>query len=253
MRPNKGVQVAYQRYLDKLLAPLHAQVVRAVRSVYAPEAAKIAQDAATPAQILADVLKAIADRWLHQMDVGAKRAAEHFAKSARERSDKAFEHILDQSGFVVDFVMTPAMRDILDATIEENVGLIKSIPAKYLADVQGSVMRSVQAGRDLATMTKELRHHYGVSKRRAAFIALDQNNKATGAMNRARKLELGIKESIWRHSHGGEKPRPTHLANDGKKYDTEKGWYDPAVKQYIFPGQLPNCRCQSLAVIPGFT
>jgi len=39
---------------------------------------------------------------------------------------------------------------------------------------------------------------------------------------------------------------------DGKKYDVAKGMWDPAVREYIFPGQLINCRCFSRSVIPGF-
>jgi hypothetical protein len=40
---------------------------------------------------------------------------------------------------------------------------------------------------------------------------------------------------------------------DGKKYDVEKGMYDPAVGKFVFPGELPNCRCLSRSVIPGLS
>ena len=152
--------------------------------------------------------------------------------------------------------MTPVQRDILQATIQSNVELIKSIPAQYLTQVQGSVMRSVQTGRDLGTLAKELQEHYGVTKRRAAFIARSQNNLATASMTReSRQTELGITEAIWTHSGGGKHPRPSHLAagRSKTKYDVKTGWYDPEVGKNIWPGELPNCRCVSRAVVKGFS
>ena len=164
--------------------------------------------------------------------------------------DRAEEH-LEGSGSHRRIQMTPAQRDILQATIEPNVELIKSIPAQYLTQVQGSVMRSVQTGRDLGTLAKELQEHYGVTKRRAAFIARSQNNLATASMTRARQTELGITEAIWTHSGGGKHPRPSHLAagRSKTKYDVKTGWYDPDAGKNIWPGELPNCRCVARAVV----
>jgi uncharacterized protein with gpF-like domain len=107
----------------------------------------------------------------------------------------------------------------------------------------------------MGPLAKQLQAQYGVTKKRAALIARTQNNLATGAMDRARKLELGLTKSKWRHSHAGKEPRPTHLANDGKLYDHAKGWYDPdpKVRRYIFPGELINCKCSSITVVPGFS
>ena len=73
-------------------------------------------------------------------------------------------------------------------------------------------MRGIQTGRDLGQISRDLQDTFGVTRRRAAFIALDQNNKATASMTRARQTELGIKKAIWLHSHGGKKPRPTHTS-----------------------------------------
>ena len=116
-------------------------------------------------------------------------------------------------------------------------------------------MRSVQTGRDLGSLSKELQERYGVTERRAALIARTQNNMATSAMQRARQTELGIEEAIWMHSHAGVTPRKTHLANDGKRYNIATGWYDPdpKVRRHIWPSQIINCRCQSKPIIRGFS
>ena len=87
--------------------------------------------------------------------------------------------------------MTPALRDIRQATIGQQVSLIKSIPSQYFTNIEGLVMRSVQTGRDLGQLTNDLQEQFGVTHRRAAFIARDQNNKATASMTRGRQNELG--------------------------------------------------------------
>ena len=57
------------------------------------------------------------------------------------------------------------------------------------------------------------------------------------------------------HSGGGKHPRPTHLkaGREQKRYDVTKGWFDPEVDKFILPGELPNCRCVSRAVVKGFS
>lgn len=207
-----------------------------------------------PAEELQAAMNDLAVRWQQRFDTLAPEVAEAFAKANGVAADRAVMKALKDSGFAIDFQMTPAMRDVAAATVQANVGLIRSIPQKYLTEVQGEVMRSVQAGRDLAPLVDFLVRQRGVTKRRAAFIALDQNNKATAAFSKARYQEIGVTEAVWKHSHAGREPRPTHLANDGKRYDVAKGWYDPdpKVRRYIMPGELPNCRCISVPVIPGF-
>jgi len=141
---------------------------------------------------------------------------------------------------------------VMKASVEEQVKLISNIPQQYFTQVQGAVMRSVQTGRDLNQLSKDLQKRLKIEKKRAALIARDQNNKMTANFVRVRQQELGIKQAIWVHSLGGKVPRPSHKKNDGKPYDVEKGWYDPDEGEYIQPGMLINCRCVSRSIIPGF-
>jgi SPP1 gp7 family putative phage head morphogenesis protein len=130
------------------------------------------------------------------------------------------------------------------------VGLIKSIPAQYLQEVEGIVMRNYTSGRNVRAMAEEIRGRYKVASNRAWLIARDQSNKANAVVQRTRQTELGIKEGIWLHSHAGKTPRPTHVAMNGKRYEIAKGMYDSAVKKWILPGELVNCRCQGRSVLP---
>jgi uncharacterized protein with gpF-like domain len=254
VHPNAGIQAAYRKRLDRLIEEMNRSWglwVKAPKPANPPE---MALDR-NPAQELRAAIRKLAQQWQSNFDDAAQKLADYFSRSVQLRSDAALRRILRDGGYSVKFKMTPAMKDVLDATIGEQVALIKSIPQAYLTQVEGMVMRSVQTGRDIGALAKGLQEHFGVTKRRAAFIARDQNNKATASMTRVRQVQLGITEAIWMHSGGGKHPRPTHLAAGRAKtrYDTSKGWFDPAVGKWIFPGELPNCRCVSRAVVAGFS
>ena len=252
VRPNAGITAAYQRCLDKLLQEMRDSVTYWLHAAYKANEPHIAQDE-LPAAALRDAIRKLARRWQRRWADAAPQLADYFAKSMQERSDAALRSILKKAGISVEFRLTPATQDILRATISENVNLIKSIPQEYFTDIEGAVMRSVQVGRDLGSLAKELEEHYGVTKRRAALIARDQNNKCTAAIDRSRKIELELYDNIWLHSHAGKTPRPTHVAMDGKHFDIRKGMWDSAVGKYVWPGTEVGSRCLSKAVVKGFT
>lgn len=261
VRPNLGIEAAYRRKLQALVAEMAASFNYWMKAAYRANEPAIAQDA-TPAAELQAAFEKLAKRWRGRFKDAAPELAEYFATAASRRSTAALQAILKRGGYSVEFKTTPALRDIIRATVEQNVQLIKSIPEEYLTQVQGEVMRSVQAGRDLAPLAQALENQYGVTKGRAAFIARSQNNMATAAITRARQEQAGIIEADWSHSGGGKEPRPTHVANNGKRYDVAKGWYDPQAYKvkgggfrgaWIWPGQLLNCRCVSRARLPGLS
>lgn len=254
MHPNAGIEAVYRKRLDALIREMQKSTIYWVRASYRANPPELAQDE-TPAEAMRKAIRKLSKRWLKRFDDAAPKLADWFGQAVSARSSDALRMILKDAGFSVKFTMTPAMRDVVDATVNQSVTLIKSIPAQYFAEVEGLVMRSVQVGRDLSSLTDELQARYGVTRRRAAFIALDQNNRATAAMNRARQIEVGIDENIWVHSGGGRHPRPTHVraGRDRIRYKVSEGWYDPALKRHIQPGEEPNCKCVGRPVIKGFS
>lgn len=253
VRPNVGVEVAYRKRLYALIDEMQRSVDYWVRASYRANEPIMAQDD-IPAVNLRETMKRLIAQWQQRFDDTAKQLAEYFSRAAVNRSDAQLKAILKKGGFTVPLRMTAAAKDILQATITQNVALIKSIPAQYFTNIEGAVMRSVQTGRDLKSLTDDLQEQYGVTRRRAAFIARDQNDRATASIVRARQVELGITEAVWVHSGGGKTPRPTHVkaGRDKARYDTSKGWWDSHEKKWIFPGELVNCRCVSRSVVPGF-
>jgi SPP1 gp7 family putative phage head morphogenesis protein len=250
IRPNIGVELAYQRQLEEIVSLLNTDVLRELRSAYTDNAPEMANDA-SPARILGAVIKTLARRWQQRLEAAGPELAKHFSKSVSQRTDASLKAALRRTGMVVAFRPTRAQNDVFQATVGQNVALIKSIAQEHLTDVQGIVMRAIQSGHDLGQMTKALEEQYGVTKRRAALIATTQSALATASMNKVRQVEVGITKAIWRHSHAGRVPRPSHVAADGKEYDVTKGMFLEGV--WVQPGEAINCRCYSRAIIPGLS
>lgn len=254
VRPNAGIAAAYAKRLETLVDDMHASVNYWIKAAYRKNPPAMAMDESA-ATTLRRAVRAMVKRWQSRFDDAARDLASYFATEVSQRSDATLRKILKDGGFSVEFKMSPAQREILQATVEQNVGLIKSIPQQYLGQVEGIVMRSVQTGRDLEQLTNDLQKQFGVTKRRAVFIAHHQNGMATGALTRARYTELGIDESIWCHSHAGKRPRKSHVkaGKDRVRYKNAEGWYDPDVGRNIVPGELYWCRCFAKPVIEGFS
>lgn len=244
---NRSIERRYKLKLTQLIDDMSASVEYWLRAEYRKAPPRMAQDA-TPSQQIAKTLRELAERWIAKFDDYAPRIAQAYLASMFKASDSAFRMALKDAGWAVEFKMTPTVRDAFQASLAENVGLIKSIPEQYLTQVEGVVMRSYSAGRDLETMVKDLRELYPKAAHRAELIARDQSNKANATINRARQMELGITEAIWMHSHAGKTPRPDHVAANGKRYKIAEGCLISG--EYILPGEEINCRCTSRAVLP---
>ena len=250
---NRGIEAKYRKALQRLIAEMHGSVEYWLTAAYRkdpPRMAALVEQAqdASPSAKIKKILDELARRWTKRFDDYAPKLAEAYLQGMFKASDSAFRQALKEAGWAVDFKMTPAVRDAFNASLEENVGLIRSIPEKYLQQVEGVVMRSYSAGRDLATMVKELKQLYPAASHRAELIARDQSNKANAVVNRARQMELGITEAIWQHSHAGKNPRPDHVAANGKRYNIAEGCKISG--EFIQPGEEINCRCTSRPILP---
>lgn len=263
VRANAGIEAQYQKQLQKWVDAMHKSLAYWITAQYrANPPPSLAQDAGmesfrdgSPANAMRRAVHRMSRRWLKAFDKGSEELARHFVDKAASTTDLQLRTILKNAGFTVQFKTTADVNNAMQAAIGENVGLIRSIAQQHLGEVEGLVMRSMQQGRNLGQLTEDLANRYEITKRRAAFIAKDQANKMTAVINRTRQNELGITQARWKHSGAGKHPRLSHLAagrdesGKGKLYDVSKGCLIDG--EYIWPGQLPNCRCTSQSVIPG--
>jgi len=247
--PNAGIRQRYQRRMTAIIREMADSVeywLQAQRKATPPV---LASDA-LPSDAMKDEVHRLFEQWRDRFEREAPKMADSFVRGQFSSTSAAMRMALREAGWSIEFTMTPAMRDAFEASLAENVGLIKSIPAQYLQEVEGIVMRNYAAGRDLKSMAADIRARYQVAANRAVLISRDQSNKANAVVLRARQAELGIVESQWLHSHAGKTPRPTHVAMNGKRYLISKGMWDSAVGKWVYPGEEINCRCVGRSVLP---
>jgi len=247
VRPNAGIQAWYEKQLDRAVNEMHNSIMYWLQAEYRKTG--IGQDA-NPAIMMRWALSRLTKRWQRRFDRMARSLSERFVDKSMRAGDASLRSALKRMDMTVEFQMTESMRTSHEAVVTENVNLIKSIPEHHLNQVETLVMQSVSRGRDVGFLAKQLREQHGVTKRRAAFIALDQTNKSSSVLQSQRQRDLGITQGIWKHSGAGKEPRKSHVAADGKKFDLDKGMLIDG--EHIMPAQLPRCRCQWAPVIPGF-
>lgn len=261
--PNAGVEHWYYAQLCALIDEMSLDMLRRIRAAWEENPpiiiGTLSQDAA-PTTLLQRALERWGGLWTRKLESLSLNLAAKFADRNFSASQAAMKKSFETAGLAVKFKPTRGSMTAYKTVIAENVGLIKSIPSQYLDRVQGAVWASVRKGADLSTLSASLRKEYGVTVRRAALIARDQNNKAKALIENVRRREIGVREAIWLHSTAGKEPRPTHVDMSGQRYlitaegSEPAGMYDsdPREKRYVFPGELINCRCVSKAIIPGF-
>jgi SPP1 gp7 family putative phage head morphogenesis protein len=253
VRANCGVEAWYREKLRALLADMSASMQLHVAAAWKaqPPTIGFAQDDANSSIVLRRSLAKWGKNWVSKFDALAGELARRFAGKAFSTTDNALRASLKAAGFTVQFKPTKASVEAYQAVVAQNVALIKNLPRDYLHDLQNSVWDSVMKGADLSTLSKTLQTNYGMSYRRAALISRTENHKAKAIIENVRRRELGIQSAIWMHSSAGKVPRPTHVAMNGQRYELGKGMWDSNEGEFVFPGQLINCRCTSRAIIPG--
>ena len=200
---------------------------------------------------IADRLIDLRERWVATFSDAAVTIAPKFVNAVDSTTTKSLKRSIGEKDLPkVKFTMTAEMKQAVDGIVAENVNLIKSIPEKYFTQVQTITLQSITRGRDLQYMTEELQKQFGVTRRRAERIAIDQNNKATAELARVRQQSLGITKGIWIHSGGGSHPRPKHVKANGKEFDLDKGLPVGDNGEYVLPGQEINCGCSWKPVLP---
>ena len=263
--PPAAIEKNYEKRLKKAVREMEASVVYWLRARYRANESRIVGDSATD-----DLLKAfrrLLKQWTRNFNELAETLPRWFVNKIRGyvtgNLAQQTKPLRDAGlGFNLKFsYMSQRERQTFAAIVAENMNLIKSIARESLTQVEGIVLRNIEAGHDLARMTEELHHQFGVTERRATMIARDQTNKATNNLSRQRLLSYGITKGIWMHTASGKTYRETHALDhtqggmDGAEYFIEQGCYDnnPNVQDYIQPGELVNCYCVCRPLIPTLT
>jgi SPP1 gp7 family putative phage head morphogenesis protein len=254
LNSNMSAESRYYEDLENLILIMTDQMEDDLDAFFKEPHAKsfFAQDASISSQARI-LLAALQKKFEKLFNMRADTIADRMAKDANKSSTAQLKASLRQlSGGLTlktDSLGGPIL-DVLKATIEENVSLIKSIGDKYHRAISGAVYRSITTGNGLKELVPFLQKYRGVTLRRAKFIAEDQTRKAFNTLNKARMQQIGVGEYEWLHTSGSQHPRPLHVSMSGNIYRFDKPpIIDKRTGERGIPGQLPNCRCRMVPVI----
>ena len=244
-RPSAAIRDQYERGLRSLIEEMNNSVLYWLSARYNARADEIVAADASPSKELEKELKDLMRQWGRKFDEYAVHRSRWFAKRVNTSTTNQLKGALKDAGLTVKFRNSRRVNNMYQATVAENVGLIKSIPQQYLTNVNTIVMQSVKNGRDMGFIAEQIREQYKTTKARAITIARDQTNKATEAVSYARVTDIGITHGIWMHRSGGKVPRTTHVSMDGKRFKLSEGLFDedPKVNRLVKPAELVNCHC----------
>lgn len=176
----------------------------------------------------------------------ANQLAKNFVVTALKGIDKK-----QRRSFGIDVLQnSPGMRSVMQAATIQNANLIKSIPQQYLNNVANTVLSNMRIGLLPREIAKQLEADYGITQRRARFIARDQTAKVTGELTKQRQIDAGYEFFKWLDS-GDERVRESH--SKLAKMDVGFGpgvfrWDDLPTNERgekIQPGSDYQCRCTS--------
>lgn len=255
LNPSAAVEQRYYTTLRVLIDHMTAETELELMKLFKTEHAEeyFAQDASVSSQ--ARILtNALIKKFTDLFAALAKPTAERFAEESDQTSDTAVKssirQLSDDLTLSTKTITSGPLNDILNATITENVGLIKSIPAQYLCGVQGAVMRSITTGNGMQDLVPYLQKHKGITLRRARMLASDQTKKVFSSLSKARMEKIGVTSYEWLHTSGRRHPRKLHIAMNGNiyRYD-DPPIIDEKTGERGIPGQAINCACRMRPVL----
>ncbi len=175
-----------------------------------------------------------------------KQAAKMLEKVSKQNA-RAYEKNSKIMGKLIkESVSSTVAGDVVTVLMNEQVGLIKSIPVEAGLRAQKLAMEAAYSGRRADEVAEELRNTPGVTESRALLIARTEVARSTATISEVRARSVGATHYKWRNSGDGA-VRESHKKYRGKQLDGMIFAYDspPTLDDGTKgnPGTFPNCRC----------
>ncbi len=244
-RPSIAYELRFRKELQQLVEEMQRDVLKEVRIVKNDNA----YDAVNP---FVSVFSSLRDKWYRRFTKIGREMAKWLADKNFNRTQTQISRKLKEVGWSIKPTYTEEDKKIIRAIIEDNVNLIKTIPQRFLHDLQGVLTQDFVNGGDLEKMTNVIQRAGRISNNRAALIARDQTNKTTQQLAVVNAKAFGATKGRWIHVPGKYSSRRTHVAMDGKVFNLDVGLYDSTVGRDVKPGELIYCNCQFEVLMPGF-
>jgi len=247
--PSAKISQEFSESIIKEIELFHRAVLREIKQAFSGTAYAMDANVASDSRIRLNKLRM---DWNSRFNELAKSSVGKMIEKVKKNSTVTINMSLRtiSKEFEIDTSFSDQrLQDVIIASTQEAANLIKLIPEKYLAEVQGAVMRSITSGQGMKDLVPFLTKKYQGDIKWARHVALDQTRKAYTSINRVRLNKAGVESFIWRHTGGSAHPRKDHIALSGKEFRYD----DPPIidnrsGEKGFPSQLPFCRCLEIPV-----
>lgn len=182
--------------------------------------------------------------------ISSKLKTDHLFDRTLWRVEKDFQKSI--RNITIAPQLTPEQRKRISDEWGQNMQLwIKDFTAKEITELRGKMMDTVFAGDRYGSAIKTLQDSFGVTARKAKFLARQETSLLMTKFKQVRYQDAGINVYKWVCVKGTptHPVRPMHFKNNGKYYRFDD---PPSVDNEGHrrnPGQDYNCRCTARAAV----
>lgn len=241
LKINEAIELYYKHKLAKITKQMINEYNEHIIVYYRKHRDYIVGDA-NPIAGLEAIINKIGKTWYKEFAGIAEPISEDVITQICNDNDTKFKQLKNKNPFLLKGSKDLQQRTkIVESSIAENVGLIKSIPQDFHTNILGSVMRAIASGGNLSQLYEDLNNLNHKAKDRIELIARDQVAKATAYVDRQNLVDNGLTKAIWKKSIAGKTHRKSHADADGKEFDLTVGCLIDG--KYILPRTEINCKC----------
>jgi len=248
----KAIGISYNAELQRMVRRIKKDIDQSIKPQVKDLEFEYTAD--SWADVIEVSLAALRKRWSSEIfNRFAERLSAKFVQAVNLQNQQQFQNQYKSLGINI-YSGNQAVSDYLDATVKDNIRLIKSIPDQYLTQVESIVLGNMRAGLRPSAINKQLQDQFGVTERRARVISRDQTSKAANGLAKKRMQSAGFEYYQWVTSED-ERVRSRHRKISDKVTAYGKGiyrWDNPPLSdkgEPISPGVDYSCRCIARPVL----
>lgn len=190
-------------------------------------------------------------RYAEALTPWAERTAAEMLTEVNRRDEKAWmQNAADMSRALRQEIRTAPTGAAMQALMDEQVALIKSIPLDAAKRVHKLTIEGIEDSTRASEISKAIRASGDVAKSRADLIARTEVARTASTLTEARALSVGSPGYFWRTAGDGD-VREDHRELEGQFIP----WDQPPIAdkrtgRRAHAGCIYGCRCYPEPVIP---
>lgn len=203
----------------------------------------------TPDGRTAQLVQQALDRYASMIEPWAESVAAYMLADIDRRNEVQWrQHSKNIARGLRTELYTAPTGLVTQQLLQEQVGLIKSLPRQAAQEVHALVLNNMPTGKRFTELVGPIMQLGARTEARARRIARTETSRAAATFTEARAMAVGSDGYVWR-TVGDADVRASHQEMEGRYVR----WGQPPTLDNMkgHAGCLPNCRCWADVVLPG--